>query len=190
MEGRLGATLTASGAIYALRRDSWVALPPGTVLDDFVVPVNARQKGYSVRYDPEATAYDFAPSTVKGEFSRRVRLAMGSFRSLGHFMRASMPGFTRFAFISHKLMRWIVPLFLLGMLFSNLFLLRSRFYQGAFIVQFVVYIWAGIGYFFQNRIHRFRFALLGYFIMAMNLAFLVGLIRTLARREITWQRVS
>jgi len=38
---------------------------------------------------------------------------------------------------------------------------------------------------------RIRFALVGYFLLAMNLAFLVGLVRYLTtKKEATWQRVS
>jgi cellulose synthase/poly-beta-1,6-N-acetylglucosamine synthase-like glycosyltransferase len=190
MEGRLGATLTASGAIYALRREAWLPLAPGTVLDDFVVPVNARKQGYRVLYDPEAVALDFAPSSIKGEFARRVRLAVGSFRSLGDFLRARLPGFTRFAFFSHKLMRWIVPQLLLGMLASNIFLLHHRFYLVFFGLQMAFYLWAAAGYLFQERMRSVRFAMMGYFLLAMNLAFLVGLFRVLTRKEATWQRVS
>jgi cellulose synthase/poly-beta-1,6-N-acetylglucosamine synthase-like glycosyltransferase len=190
MEGRLGATLTASGAIYALRREAWLPLAPGTVLDDFVVPVNARKQGYRVLYDPEAVALDFPPSSIKGEFARRVRLAVGSFRSLGDFLRARLPGFTRFAFFSHKLMRWIVPQLLLGMLASNIFLLHHRFYLVFFGLQVAFYLWAAAGYLFQERMRRVRFAMMGYFLLAMNLAFLVGLFRVLTRKEATWQRVS
>lgn len=190
MEGRLGATLTASGAIYALRRDAWLPLAPGTVLDDFVVPVNARQQGYRVLYDPEAVALDFAPASIKGEFARRVRLAVGSFRSLGEFLRARLPGFTRFAFFSHKLMRWIVPQLLLGVLVSNIFLLHRRFYLVFFGLQMAFYAWAAAGYLFQERMRRVRFAMMGYFLLAMNLAFLVGLFRVLTGKEATWHRVS
>jgi cellulose synthase/poly-beta-1,6-N-acetylglucosamine synthase-like glycosyltransferase len=190
MEGRLGATLTASGAIYALRREAWLPLAPGTVLDDFVVPVNARRQGYRVLYDPEAVALDFAPSSIKGEFARRVRLAVGSFRSLGDFLRAPLPGFTRFAFVSHKLMRWIVPQLLVGMLVSNIFVLHHRFYLMFFGFQMAFYAWAAAGYLFQKRMRRVRFAMMGYFLLAMNLAFLVGLFRALTKKEATWQRVS
>jgi len=190
MEGRLGATLTASGAIYALRREAWLPLAPGTVLDDFVVPVNARRQGYRVLYDPEALALDFAPSSIKGEFARRVRLAVGSFRSLGEFLRAPLPGFTRFAFFSHKLMRWIVPQLLLAMLISNIFVLQHRFYLVFFGFQMAFYAWAAAGYLFQERMRRVRFAMMGYFLLAMNLAFLVGLFRVLTGKEATWQRVS
>ena len=93
MESRLGATLTSSGAFYALRREAWVPLPKETILDDFIVSVNVRKQGYGVVYDPEAVAFDFAPSTVQGEFSRRVRIAMGSFASLNELVRAPLPGF-------------------------------------------------------------------------------------------------
>src|SRR6266403_218777 len=82
METRLGATLTASGAAYALRRNAYIPLAPGTVLDDFVIPMNARKAGYRVLYDPEAIATDYAPESIKGEFTRRVRLATGSFAYL------------------------------------------------------------------------------------------------------------
>jgi cellulose synthase/poly-beta-1,6-N-acetylglucosamine synthase-like glycosyltransferase len=191
MESRLGATLTASGAIYALRREAWVPLSSDTVLDDFVTPINARNQGFDVLYDPEAIALDFAPSSVKGEFARRVRIAMGSFRALGTFLTARLSTFTRFAFLSHKLMRWTVPQFLLLVFFSNMFLLNTRFYLVFFGLQGAFYFWAALGYLFQKRLKKIRFALVGYFLLAMNLAFLVGLFRFLTtKKEATWQRVS
>ncbi len=191
MESRLGATLTASGAIYALRREAWVPLSSDTVLDDFVTPINARNQGFDVLYDPEAIALDFAPSSVKGEFARRVRIAMGSFRALGTFLTARLSTFTRFAFLSHKLLRWTVPQFLLLVFFSNMFLLSTRFYLVVFGLQGVFYFWAALGYLFQKHLRTIRFALFGYFLLAMNLAFLVGLFRFLTtKKEATWQRVS
>jgi len=191
MESRLGATLTASGAIYALRREAWIPLSTDTVLDDFVTTINARKQGYTVLYDPEAVALDFAPSSVKGEFARRVRIAMGSFRSLGKFLSASLPGFTRIAFISHKLLRWFVPLLLLGIFFSNLFLVRQDLYAAFFVLQAAFYTWAAVGFIFQRPLRRIRFALIGYFLLAMNVAFLVGMYRCLTTRKgATWQRVN
>jgi cellulose synthase/poly-beta-1,6-N-acetylglucosamine synthase-like glycosyltransferase len=191
MEGRLGATLTASGAVYALRREAYIPLAPGTVLDDFITPMNARKQGYRVIYDPEAVAFDFAASSVKGEFSRRVRLAAGSFRSLGELLRAPLPGFTRFAFFSHKLIRWIVPLLLLAVLFANILLLGRHFYQALFLLQMAFYGWAAAGFLFQEQMRRIRFGVVGYFLLSMNLAFLVGLYRCLiGRKEAMWQRVS
>jgi len=191
MEGRLGATLTASGAIYALRREAYHRLNPRTVLDDFVIPMNARDAGYQVLYDPEAIATDYAPPSIKGEFKRRVRLATGSFRSLVSLLRVPMGGFGRFAFISHKLLRWVLPLLLCTLLISNIALLHHSLYAAFGLLQLFFYLWAGFGFVFRERMQTVRFGLLAYFLLAMNFAFLLGLFRSFSdHEEATWQRIS
>jgi cellulose synthase/poly-beta-1,6-N-acetylglucosamine synthase-like glycosyltransferase len=191
MESRLGATLTASGAIYALRSECYQALPPGSVIEDFLIPMNARKLNYRVLYDPEAVATEFAAGSVKGEFTRRVRLAVGSFRALSELIRVPMRGFTLLAFVSHKLLRWLVPFFLIGILISNAILVRHFYYGLLLLGQLLFYLWAAMGFLFRPQMGRFRFALVGYFLLAMNLAFLVGFCRYLAgRQEVTWQRVN
>ncbi len=57
--------------------------------------------------------------------------------------------------------------------------------------QLFFYFWAGAGFVFHDRMQRVRYALVGYFLLAMNLAFLVGFVRFLVgREEGTWQRVN
>lgn len=189
MEARLGATLTASGAIYALRRKCYLPLAKDAVIEDFVIPMNARRLGYKVVYDPEAVATDFAAASVRGEFARRVRLAVGSFRNVSELVRTPLPSFTRLAFFSHKLLRWVVPMLLIGMFVSNALLWGKPLYRLAFTGQLLFYVWAGIGFLFHKRLLRVRFALVGYFLLAMNLAFLVGFIHVLlGRTQATWER--
>ena len=91
MESRLGVTLTASGAIYALRRECFVPLPADTLVEDLLVPVNTRRARVprALRAG-RASATDFAPPTVAGEFTRRVRIATGSFRALGQVLRGPL----------------------------------------------------------------------------------------------------
>jgi cellulose synthase/poly-beta-1,6-N-acetylglucosamine synthase-like glycosyltransferase len=191
MEARLGATLTASGAIYALRRQCYRPLPQETLIEDFLVPMNTRKQGYRVLYDPEALATDFPASTVAGEFARRVRLAVGSYRALGELLRVPMRGFTLLAFVSHKMLRWILGLLLIGLVVSNLFLVRAPFYRIVLLAQLAFYAWAALGFIFRHSLKSVRFALIGYFVLAMNLAFLVGFIRFLVgRQEVAWQRVN
>ncbi|MGB7082014.1 MAG: glycosyltransferase family 2 protein, partial [Candidatus Acidiferrales bacterium] len=190
MEARLGATLTASGAIYALRRVAYRSLDRDAVLDDFVVPMNSRRAGYCIQYDPEAIAIEFAPETIAGEFKRRVRLATGSFAVLADFLRIPLNGITVFAFFSHKICRWFVPFFLVALLASNMLLLHGA-YRVFLAVQILFYLWAGLGFVFHGRMKRVPYALLGYFLLAMNLAFLVGFFRFVAgNRDVTWERVD
>jgi cellulose synthase/poly-beta-1,6-N-acetylglucosamine synthase-like glycosyltransferase len=191
MESRLGVTLTASGAIYALRRECFVPLPADTLVEDLLVPVNTRRAGFRVLYEPAAVATDFAPPTVAGEFTRRVRIATGSFRALGQVLRGPLDPLTAFAFFSHKLLRWLLPFFLLGMLITSALLSDRLLYRVLFAVQLVFYIWALLGWAFRRRVQGVRYALVAYYLSAMHLAFLVGFIRFLTgHRGVAWRRVS
>jgi biofilm PGA synthesis N-glycosyltransferase PgaC len=190
MESRIGVTLTASGAIYALRRACFVPLSADTLVEDLVVPMTARRLGFRVLYDPEARGTDFAASTVAGEFSRRVRIATGSFRALGGLLRGPLDPVTAFAFVSHKLLRWTLPFLLIGMLVTSAALLESPLYRALFVLQVLFYGWGLAGYLFRPRIQGIRFALVAYYLLAIHLAFLVGFVRYLAgRREIEWRQV-
>ncbi len=191
MEARLGATLTASGAIYALRRCCYPRLPANTVLDDLVIPLNARKLGYRVLYDPEAVGTDVAASSVAGEFTRRVRLATGSFRALGQMVRTPLDPVTAFAFFSHKVLRWILPFPLMAMLVSSGLLWGRPLYRIALLGQLAFYLWAALGFLFRQRMRSVRFGLLGYYLLAIHLAFLVGFVHFLGgRKETAWQRVN
>lgn len=191
MESRLGAILNASGCMYALRHDCYSPIPESTILEDFVIPMRARRLGFSVLYDPEAVAVEFPASSVSGEFARRVRLAVGSFGALGDIVRVPWRGFTPFALISHKLLRWLVPFFALGLLASSVALMDNRLYGLALAAQIVFYVWAGLGFFLYRQMKRIRYGLMPYFVFAMHLAFVVGFIRCLVGSEKTvWQKVS
>src|SRR5262249_4333539 len=141
MEGRLGATLTASGAIYGLRRRCYVPLDPEVMIEDFVVPMNVRKLGYRVLYDPEVVAADFAASSVAGEFTRRVRIAVGSFRALRELLPIPFHFFTYLAFFSHKFLRWILPFLLIGLLVTSGLLSATPLYRLAFAAQLLFYLW-------------------------------------------------
>ena len=190
MESQIGVTLTASGAIYALRRQCFVPLSADTLVEDLVVPMTARRLGFRVLYEPEARGTDFAASTVAGEFARRVRIATGSFRALGGLLRGPLDPVTAFAFVSHKLLRWTLPFLLIGMLATSAALLEAPLYRVLFVLQVLFYGWGLAGYLFGPRIQGIRFALVAYYLLAIHLAFLVGFVRYLSgRREIEWRQV-
>jgi len=191
MEGRLGATVTAHGPMYALRRQCYRPLEPGDVIDDFLIPMNARKMGYRVLYDPEAIATDFSADSVKGEFIRRVRLAVGSFRALSGIYSFPFSNFAGLAFLSHKLLRWILPFFLIGLFVTSLFLVNRPFYRITFLCQLAFYLWALLGFFLRHRMQRVRYALVGYFLVSMHAAFLVGFFRyRWGQTDSTWQKVT
>jgi cellulose synthase/poly-beta-1,6-N-acetylglucosamine synthase-like glycosyltransferase len=191
MEGRLGVTLVASGAIYAVRRSCFPTLPADTLTDDLAVPLAVRRLGFRVLYDPEARATDFAASNVAGEFTRRVRVATGSFRCLRDLLRTPMSPLTAFAFFSHKLLRWVLPFLLLGLLASSAVLWGEPLYRAVLIAQLLFYMWAALGFLGRRHMQGIRYALFAYYLLAIHIAYLVGFLHFLGgRREATWQRVA
>jgi hypothetical protein len=134
---------------------------------------------------------DYAGATVKDEFRRRVRLAVGSFRVLADFLRVPMSGTTRLAFVSHKVLRWTLPFVMIALIAANACLLSQPVYQVAMAGQLLFYAWATLGFLSRERGRTLPGALLAYFLVAMNAAFLVGFFKFAAgHREATWQRVG
>ena len=128
-ESAFGGTLVATGAIYALRRQIWEPLPAG-ISDDSVTPLLALSQGYRVIVEPRARAYELA-ARLSEEYDRKSRMVtrqLGAHRRVGYFLRPFRPVLA-FRLASHKLLRWLVPFFLIGAVFSNLFLLDTPLYR-------------------------------------------------------------
>jgi cellulose synthase/poly-beta-1,6-N-acetylglucosamine synthase-like glycosyltransferase len=133
MESRFGGTLVATGAIYALRRSLWEPLPAG-ISDDSVTPLLALSAGCRVVVEKRARAHELAADRLSEEFQRKARMVtrqLGAHRRVGFFVVPFRPVLA-FRLASHKLMRWLVPFFLLGALAANSFLLDRLFYQATF----------------------------------------------------------
>ena len=78
---------------------------------------------------------------------------------------------------------------MIGLLASNWVLADSPFYHVTLVGQFAFYTWAAAGFLLHDQLRGVRFALLGYFLVTMHLAFLVGLIKYLfVLHDGTWQR--
>ena len=102
-----------------------------------------------------------------------------------------MDALTAFAFFSHKILRWVLPFLLLGLLASSAALWEQPLYRAVLIAQVLFYAWAGFGFLGRRRMQGIRYALFAYYLLAIHLAYLVGFLHFLGgRREATWQRVA
>jgi poly-beta-1,6-N-acetyl-D-glucosamine synthase len=161
------------------------------VIDDFTVPINVCKLGYQVIEDPKVVATEFSVDTIGGEFGRRVWLVIGSFGALKRALGLPLFSFTALAFFSHKPPRWVLPFLLIGLLVSAIFLWPSPAYRVLLVAQILFYLWAALGFAFGHSMRSLQFALLGYFLVAIHLAFPVGLWGHLfGRRESAWQKAA
>lgn len=192
MESDLGALLGANGGIYAIRRELFEPIPDGTIVDDFVIAMKVKEKGFDVIYDQEAIAYEDAAHDVKAEFTRRIRIGAGCFQAIPLTRSLLNPkrGFVAFAYWSHKILRWNVPFFLIAAFVSNMLLLGNPFYLFLFILQSLFYTFALIGH-VLNRRRSGKIFSIPYYFGSMNLALLFGFFRFITKtQKVTWKRTE
>ncbi|MBI3185115.1 MAG: glycosyltransferase family 2 protein, partial [Myxococcales bacterium] len=146
-EGKHGAVIGANGGLYAIRRSLFTALPPSTIVDDFVIPLRILDRGYKVPYEPAAEATEETTEDYSKEFRRRARIAAGNFHSLRLLPGLLLPtaGFAAFALWSHKVLRWFAPGLMALALAANVPLLSSRLYQLTLLAQLSFYALALAG---------------------------------------------
>ncbi|HZW32270.1 MAG TPA: glycosyltransferase family 2 protein [Isosphaeraceae bacterium] len=194
-EGRLGALLGASGGIYAIRKGVFTPIPEGTILDDFVIPLLAKLRhGTAIVYDSEAVAYEETAPELGSEFRRRCRIGAGGFQSLGLLWGLLHPrwGWTALAFASHKILRWLCPFFLIGLLVSNLVLVLSdsdSSYPAALAAQLAFYAISAVMAVVPARFRILKPLRLATMFTGMNLALLLGFWKWLrGSQQGVWQR--
>ena len=176
-EARLGALLGANGAIYAIRRDAYVSIPDGTIIDDFAIPLlSIMRRGGSLVYDPSAVAIEESAPDVSDEFRRRCRIGAGGYQCLSFLWPLLHPrhGWRALAFLSHKILRWLCPFFLIGALAANvgLAVLGSQFWFWVLVAQLGFYTVSLLAPAHPGRwLRPFRLATM---FTSMNLALMVG----------------
>jgi poly-beta-1,6-N-acetyl-D-glucosamine synthase len=194
LESDLGTTLGAVGSVYAIRKRLFRPLPAGAaVVDDFLIPLSIIEQGYRVQYDPLARAYEQPSNSVYGEFRRKSRIGAQNFHGIPIFRALLSPayGFASFALWSHKILRWMVPVLLIGALVSSAALAAgSPFFAAVTAVQVAFFAAAALGLVLEVAgVRTGRFGLPYYFV-ATNAALLVGLFRCLfGRQAATWDAV-
>lgn len=120
LESTTGSVVGVTGALYAVRRCLFPQVPPDTLLDDVYVPMEVARQGYRVLFEPDAKARDTVFAEPGKEFRRKVRTLTGNYQlvqKLPWLLSYRNPLLGRF--ISHKLLRLMVPLFLAGMLVAS-----------------------------------------------------------------------
>jgi len=146
-ESRVGSVVGVTGAIYAVRRRLFETLPVDTILDDVVVPMRIVRGGHRVVFESRARAYDVAPTSPAGEFARKVRTIAGTFQLFARerwLLGLRNPLWLQT--LSHKGLRLLTPVFLVGALAANLLLLNQPVFRFLLLMQIAFYGAALLGH--------------------------------------------
>jgi biofilm PGA synthesis N-glycosyltransferase PgaC len=185
LESASGSVVGVTGAIYAIRRELYTEIPSGTILDDVFVPMHVARLGKRVVLQASALAYDRLSPAKGKEFSRKVRTLTGNYQLLQlapWLLSSSNP--LLFRLVSHKLLRLMVPLFLLLMLISSASA-PGVFYRTAFWAQVALYLAALLGAVTPST-RGFKPVSVAYTFAMLNVAAAVAFYNFVAGRYKVW----
>jgi cellulose synthase/poly-beta-1,6-N-acetylglucosamine synthase-like glycosyltransferase len=198
LESRARSLIGVSGCLYAVRRELYIPIAPD-LISDLVIALDIYSGGHVSIYVPGAIAFEQTHEHAGREFSMRARVVVRSIHALVRRTQLLNPlrtGFFALQLWSHKVLRYLVPELLLGVLLSSAWLAtqampRAPFYQGFAVLQLVGYVAVPALYVLCRRF-GIRTGLLSapfYFVLA-NAAALWGLVSYLRGvRDVTWTTV-
>ena len=114
-ESKLGILAVGTGAVMAVRREC-IQPMPSHIGEDCVLPLMALSAGYKAVHVDSAQATDYLHSAPKDALRARIRMTLRNWQ--GTWLYPALlnplrnPGIA-FSLWSHKLLRWLSPLFLL-----------------------------------------------------------------------------
>lgn len=180
------------GCIYSVRRNLYEPLP-ADIISDLVEPLKILEKGYRIVFEPEAVAYEETTEKSAEEFNMRIRVITRGMRGMLYMRKLLNPfrhGFVAFQLISHKLLRWLVPLFMVVALVANAFLLGEPFYDATFALQVAFYLLALVGLIAERANVKFKLFSIPLYFSTVNLASLISMYRTWkGHKAVTWETV-
>jgi cellulose synthase/poly-beta-1,6-N-acetylglucosamine synthase-like glycosyltransferase len=184
LESRLNCSLGGNGAALAVRR-SLFNPQKQSIVEDFQIPMEIRFKGYRVVYDPEAIAVEEIAPTFSAQFARRVRIGAGNYQTLFDHPEYLNPfrGLLSFSFFSHRILRWLIPILLVGAFLCSIPLATRLHLALPLAAQCLFYGMAGLGYWLRKQNRQTRVLAAPLYFCSMNLALLLGLIRYLSGRQ-------
>ncbi|WP_417589908.1 glycosyltransferase [Owenweeksia hongkongensis] len=171
-----GKAMGVEGGCYIIRKELFTGIPPLFFMEDFYISMATMQKRYDVLFNSDATCHEDASVYSSEEYKRKVRISIGNFQNLNAFKKLIITRFfpLGYIFLSHKVLRWFTPFFLLILIPTSLWLSLSSTLYGAIAVFYGVFIVLGaLGILFSQKKWMGVLKYPGHFIH-MNVALLKG----------------
>lgn len=190
-QSRIGTLTGCSGCIYSVRRANYIALDTDAC-SDLVQPLKIVRGGHRVAFEDRALAYEETTKNSSQEFRMRVRVATRGMRgvlSVPELLQPWRNPWTCFQLVSHKLLRWLVPVMLIFLFIGTAANLRLGVFALAFWVQAAFYAFVLLSLIWPVHL-RWRILGLPLFFCTLNAAALLSMLEVLRGQKFTtWNTV-
>ncbi|MDX6445356.1 MAG: hypothetical protein QOH71_2430 [Blastocatellia bacterium] len=192
-ESRVGSLIGVSGCLYAVRRSAYIPLYH-EACSDFIIATKMVEQGLRAVYEPNAVCTEQTNRQSDKELKMRVRIIAQTFTDLWRHRSLLNPvrgGFYGVQLLSHKVMRYLVPFFLMGLFVSSAVLASgSLVFRLMFAAQIACYACPAIAWLLDRVGIRSRLLAFPQYFMLANLASLIGCYKFLrGQRYASWEPI-
>lgn len=196
MDSELCSVVGAAGELFSFRTKLYEYVPDDTIIEDFYLSLKIASKGYMVKYEPDAYAYEKGSASIREELKRKVRISAGGFQAIVRLvglLNIFKHGFLSFQYFSHRVLRWtLAPLSLLFLFLSNIFLSQSSFFYFIFLLcQIFFYLMAFAGGIISHKKIRLKAFFMPWYFLVMNYAVFAGFARYIqGKQSVLWEKAE
>jgi cellulose synthase/poly-beta-1,6-N-acetylglucosamine synthase-like glycosyltransferase len=192
-ESAITSLIGVCGCMYAVRKSAYVPLY-NEACSDFLVATTMVRQGLRAVYEPDAVCVEEPNAKGSKELAVRVRIITQTLADLWRNRDVLNPfrkGFYAVQLLSHKVMRYLVPLFLIVLFVTSAVLAwRSLFYAAVFLAQVAFYLAAAASALMVRVGINSRFLALPQYFVITNVACLLALIKLIrGERYVRWEPV-
>jgi hypothetical protein len=161
---------------------------------DFLICTVIYEQGLRSIYEPRAVCTEETNRQADKEMRMRVRVISQTFTDLWRNRRMMNPfnsGFYAVQLVSHKLLRYGVPLFLVSIFASSVVSARhSAFFEIVFFLQIAFYALAALGWILEKTGARIGLLAVPHYFVLANLASVLGFYKFLrGERYAAWEPI-
>ncbi len=192
-ESKICSLIGASGCLYALRKSAYVPMY-AEACSDFLIVTKIYQQGLRTIYEPNAICTEETNAKTDKELKMRVRVIAQTYTDLWRHRKMLNPlrsGFYAIELISHKVLRYAIPLFLILCFVSAGFAsVFSPLYAIVFALQALFYLTAFVSWIMEKTFVQIKILALPQYFVIANLASILAFVRFLRGERIaTWEPI-
>jgi cellulose synthase/poly-beta-1,6-N-acetylglucosamine synthase-like glycosyltransferase len=190
-ESSIGSLIGVCGCMYAVRKSAYVPLYH-EACSDFLIATTMVRQGLRAIYEPAAVCLEEPNAEANKELAVRVRIITQTFADLWRNRAMLNPlrhGFYAVQLLSHKVVRYLAPVFLMILLTtSGILAVRNVWYASAFGAQVAFYFIAVVSWLLEKAGVKTSWLALPQYFVITNLASLIAFVKLLrGERYIKWE---
>lgn len=194
LESSLGSCISGYGGIIAIRKSLFQPLNPN-LMEDFALPLITLGSGYRSLFAHESVMIEETSKVEADEWRIRTRIVTQDSWGLCIFLREFIKKkkwFLVYQLVSHKLLRWLIFLFMLTVFGISIVLSRLSLLNSLILwFQVLFYIVSLIGWFTHRLKLKIKLVHIPFYFCLMNLAAAVGMFKMLMGKRLpTWTKAE